>query len=89
MTLTRRMLLATAVADIVPRFLRAKSIPPQVSDLQLLADIEHRTFNFYWERANHRNGLMADRWSTSSVCSITGTGFVGERPASVPTWCMV
>jgi hypothetical protein len=75
MTLTRRMFLGTTVAGIVPRFLRAKSIPPQVSDLQLLADIEHRTFNFYWERVNHRNGLMADRWSTPSVCSITGTGF--------------
>jgi hypothetical protein len=69
------MFLGTAVAGIVPRFLRAASIPPQVSDLQLLANIEHRTFNFYWERVNHRNGLMADRWSTPSVCSITGTGF--------------
>jgi hypothetical protein len=75
MTLTRRRFLGTAAAGIVPRFLRAKSIPPHVSDLQLLADIEHRTFNFYWERVNHRNGLMVDRWSTPSVCSITGTGF--------------
>jgi len=30
---------------------------------------------FYWERTNHSNGLMADRWSTPSSCSITGTGF--------------
>ena len=46
-----------------------------VSDSQLLSDIEHRTFSFYWERVNHSNGLMADRWSTPAACSITGTGF--------------
>ena len=44
-------------------------------DSQLLSDIEHRTFSFYWERVNHSNGLMADRWSTPAACSIAGTGF--------------
>ena len=75
MKLTRRTFLCAAVAGIASSSLRAKAITARVSDLQLLADIEHRTFNFYWERVNHRNGLMADRWSTPLVCSITGTGF--------------
>jgi hypothetical protein len=75
MALTRRTFLCTAVAGIASRSLRANVIAASVSDSQLLSDVEHRTFNFYWERVNHRNGLMADRWSTPSVCSITGTGF--------------
>ena len=67
----------------------AGAITARVSDSQLLTDIEHRTFNFYWERTNHSNGLMADRWSTPSSCSITGTGFAltGTLPAKCPLWC--
>jgi hypothetical protein len=46
------------------------------SDSDLLNDIEQRTFEFFWERVNHRNGLMPDRWPTpSSPCSITATSF--------------
>ena len=74
-TLTRRSFLSAAAAGIVSSPIWAKSITARVSDSQLLSDIEHRTFYFYWERANHSNGLMADRWSTPAACSITGTGF--------------
>ncbi len=74
MTLTRRSFLS-AVATGVSSPISAKATRARVSDSQLLTDIEHRTFNFYWERVNHSNGLMADRWSTPSACSITGTGF--------------
>jgi len=45
------------------------------SDSGLLTDIEQRTFEFFWERVNHRNGLMPDRWPAPSPCSITATGF--------------
>lgn len=75
MAMTRRTFLSATVAGISSCSLRSNTISARVSDSQLLADIEHRTFKFYWERVNHRNGLMADRWSTPKVCSITGTGF--------------
>ena len=72
MTLTRRAFLSAAAAG----FYNAPwANVSSTSDSQLLGDIEHRTFNFYWECANHNNGLMVDRWSTRSVCGITGTGF--------------
>ena len=74
-TLTRRGFLSAAAAGIVSSSIWAKTNTARVSDSRLLSDIEHRTFNFYWEHVNHSNGLMADRWSTPSVCSITGTGF--------------
>ena len=73
--LTRRSFLSAAAAGIVSSPIWAKAITARVSDSQLLRDIEHRTFYFYWERVNHSNGLMADRWSTPAACSITGTGF--------------
>jgi hypothetical protein len=74
-TLTRRSFLSAAAAGIVSSPIWAKANSARVSDSRLLSDIEHRTFNFYWKRVNHSNGLMADRWSTSSACSITRTGF--------------
>src|SRR5246127_1004564 len=74
-TLTRRSFLSAAAAGIVSSPIWAKATTARVSDSQLLSDIEHRTFYFYWERVNHSNGLMADRWSTPAACSITGTGF--------------
>ena len=74
-TLTRRKFFCAAVTAMAANAAWGTAVTADVSDLQLLADIEHRTFNFYWERVNHRNGLMADRWLTPSVCSITGTGF--------------
>ncbi|MFP5330079.1 MAG: glucoamylase family protein [Alphaproteobacteria bacterium] len=38
-------------------------------------DIEHRTFRFFWERVNRRNGLVPDRWPTPSFSSIAAVGF--------------
>lgn len=39
------------------------------------ADLEQRTFNFFWELANRSNGLVPDRWPTPSFCSIASVGF--------------
>jgi len=75
MMLTRRSFLSAAAAGMVSSPIGAKATTVRVSDSRLLTDIERRTFNFYWERVNHGNGLMADRLSTPSACSITGTGF--------------
>jgi hypothetical protein len=39
------------------------------------ADIERRTFNFFWETVNKANGLVPDRWPTPSFASIAAVGF--------------
>ena len=58
-TLGRRSFLSAAAAGIVSSPIWSKAITARFSDSQLLSDIEHRTFSFYWERVNHSNGLMA------------------------------
>jgi len=56
-------------------------ITARVSDSQLLTDIEHRTFNFYW--GAYETIATALRWqivwSTSSSCSITGEQAFGSN----------
>ncbi|MFL6764683.1 MAG: glucoamylase family protein [Sphingomicrobium sp.] len=38
-------------------------------------EIEKRTFRFFWETPNPRNGLVPDRWPTPSFSSIAAVGF--------------
>lgn len=38
-------------------------------------EIEHRTFRWFWDTANRRNGLVPDRWPTPSFASIAAVGF--------------
>jgi hypothetical protein len=38
-------------------------------------DIEKRTFRFFWETVNGKNGLVPDRWPTPAFCSIAAVGF--------------
>ena len=38
-------------------------------------DIEKRTFRFFWETVNRKNGLVPDRWPTPSFSSIAAVGF--------------
>jgi len=64
---------ALAGMVLAPTWARADTAEP--SDASLIDDIERRTFNLFWEQVNHRNGLMPDRWPTTSFCSITATGF--------------
>jgi hypothetical protein len=40
-----------------------------------LSDLEERTFRFFWETGNPKNGLVPDRWPTPSFASIAATGF--------------
>jgi hypothetical protein len=46
-----------------------RPVPPIVEDLQ------RRTFDYFWERTNPKNGLVPDRWPTPSFSSIAATGF--------------
>jgi hypothetical protein len=48
---------------------RGTTLPP------LFDDIERRTFDFFWEKTNPRNGLTVDRWPTPSFASIAAVGF--------------
>lgn len=47
----------------------------QRPDERLIADVERRTFDFFWERANPANGLVPDRWPSPSFSSIAAVGF--------------
>lgn len=40
-----------------------------------LADLEERTFRFFWDTANPQNGLVPDRYPTPSYSSIAAVGF--------------
>ncbi len=48
---------------------------PPLADEAFLDDLEHRTFNYFWERANPANGLVPDRWPTPSFSSVAAVGF--------------
>jgi hypothetical protein len=39
------------------------------------SDIEHRTFRWFWDHVNRRNGLVPDRWPSPSFSSIAAVGF--------------
>jgi hypothetical protein len=38
-------------------------------------EIERRTFRWFWDTANRKNGLVPDRWPTPSFSSIAAVGF--------------
>ena len=38
-------------------------------------DIEKRTFQWFWDMVNRKNGLVPDRWPTPSFSSIAAVGF--------------
>lgn len=38
-------------------------------------EIERRTFRWFWDRVNRKNGLVPDRWPTPSFSSIAAVGF--------------
>jgi hypothetical protein len=40
-----------------------------------LLDLQARTFRYFWETANPRNGLIPDRYPTPSYSSIAAVGF--------------
>src|SRR5678815_1377421 len=46
-----------------------RNVPPLIDDLQ------HRTFDYFWELGNPVNGLVPDRWPTPSASSIAAVGF--------------
>ncbi|HUP50132.1 MAG TPA: glucoamylase family protein [Thermoanaerobaculia bacterium] len=51
--------------------------PPQATPTHeaLLDDLQKRTFFWFWDTANPKNGLVPDRWPTKSFSSIAAVGF--------------
>ena len=53
-------------------------------------DIENRTFRWFWDTVNRKNGLVPDRWPTPSFSSIAAVGFALPAYAIGVErgWCM-
>ena len=72
-SLTRRALLAQgaglALAAALPSWAEAPAAHA------FLADLERRTFDFFWETTDAKTGLAPDRWPTPSFASIAAVGF--------------
>jgi hypothetical protein len=56
---------------LVPR----QRATPALTQMQLLDDLQKRTFLFFWDTTNAQNGLVPDRWPTPSFSSIAAVGF--------------
>ena len=78
------VLAQAAAAQADKRRTEAASLPPPASfspeDEQLLDDLEHASFLYFWEQANPQTGLIKDRCNaraedTGTVGSIASTGF--------------
>ena len=53
-----------------------ENFPPLTeADRAFAADLEERTFRWFWDTANPENGLVPDRWPTPSFSSIAAVGF--------------
>src|SRR5258708_9895554 len=68
-------------------------VTPTAPDLRadsFLDTLQERTFRFFWDSANPRNGLVPDRWPVQSFSSIAAVGFglsaypVGVERGDVP-----
>ena len=53
----------------------ARSYAPSPRESAFLDTLSHRTFDFFWETTNPRNGLTPDRWPTKSFSSVAAVGF--------------
>jgi hypothetical protein len=54
----------------------ATLLQPSTATLPAFYDeIERRTFHFFWDTVNRKNGLVPDRWPTPSFSSIAAVGF--------------
>jgi hypothetical protein len=48
---------------------------PALSPEALLADLEQRSFRFFWDTTDPTTGLAPDRWPTPSFASVAAVGF--------------
>jgi hypothetical protein len=45
------------------------------AEREFVDTLSHRTFDFFWETTNPRNGLTPDRWPSKSFSSVSAVGF--------------
>jgi hypothetical protein len=64
---------ATVVAE--PAEPRLSTTETPLESTEFVDDLEHRTFNFFWEAANPVNGLVPDHYPGHSFASISAVGF--------------
>ncbi|GAB3095352.1 glucoamylase family protein [Lysobacter terrae] len=60
---------ASPPAPPAPKHASGKALPP------LFDDIEKRTFQFFWDTTNEKNGLTPDRYPSRPFSSIASVGF--------------
>lgn len=87
----RELLLGTSMlvgSAMLPPSLRAAQGPAH-SLPAFYDEIEHRTFRWFFDHVNRRNGLVPDRWPTPSFASIAAVGFALPAYAIGATrgWC--
>ncbi|HRC58909.1 MAG TPA: glucoamylase family protein [Kofleriaceae bacterium] len=58
-----------------PALVRDSGESQDAAEVALLEDLQRRTFDFFWETANPKNGLVPDRYPTPSFSSIAAVGF--------------
>lgn len=68
-----RSVAAEQVPDVVVE--RSRSVAPDRDIDPVLNNLERRTFRFFWNTANKRNGMIPDRYPSPSFASIAAVGF--------------
>src|SRR5512143_2238879 len=53
----------------------AAAYRPAPSESAFVDTLARRTFDFFWQTTNPRNGLAPDRWPTKSFSSVAAVGF--------------
>jgi hypothetical protein len=73
---------ANELLQLMLGYSSARSTSPVVDPF--LIDLEERTFHFFWDTANPKNGLVPDRFPTPSYSSVAAVGFaLTAYPAGV------
>lgn len=84
------LIAATAALPGCAQELRTSGAVPAGNSLPAFyEDIEERTFRWFWETVNRKNGLVPDRWPTPGFCSIASVGFgLTAYPIGIERgWC--
>ncbi len=66
---------ASAAERVIPALPAARIRSITANSRGMYRDIERRTFEYFWQTTNPRNGLAPDRWPTPAPSSIAATGF--------------
>lgn len=71
------LLMTSSRAGDLFRLVREYAYPTRTSPVvdPVLIDLEARTFRFFWDTANPKNGLIPDRYPTPSFASVAAVGF--------------